>query len=113
MNFIAILAFWSLNYIAAEIEHPFGEDLNDLPVADMLKDMNRSLRALLLEQTQNPPKFTPPRGSLSYRVSMRACNVAGYVSSTKELVTGFAKSRSRTLQLLHQNSSSKIGGLHI
>merc|ERR1719210_1854747 len=58
LTFTTILAFWSMNYIAAEIEHPFGEDFNDLPISDMLKDMNRSLRTLLLPQTQSPPNFT-------------------------------------------------------
>merc|ERR1719210_2416586 len=58
LTFITVLAFWSMNYIAAEIEQPFGEDFNDLPIPAMLKDMNRSLSTLLMKPAQQPPKFT-------------------------------------------------------
>lgn len=33
LSFVTIFAFFSLNYIATEIERPFGLDDNDLPMA--------------------------------------------------------------------------------
>eukprot|EP00428_Durinskia_dybowskii_P040208 CAMPEP_0170276634 /NCGR_PEP_ID=MMETSP0116_2-20130129/38301_1 /TAXON_ID=400756 /ORGANISM="Durinskia baltica, Strain CSIRO CS-38" /LENGTH=441 /DNA_ID=CAMNT_0010527905 /DNA_START=39 /DNA_END=1361 /DNA_ORIENTATION=+ len=47
LAFISIFAFFSINYIAAEIESPFGTDENDLPMKGMQDALNRSLRMLL------------------------------------------------------------------
>jgi putative membrane protein len=38
LTFITVFAFWAINYIAEEIEMPFGDDANDLPIADMMRD---------------------------------------------------------------------------
>eukprot|EP00927_Polykrikos_kofoidii_P086366 TRINITY_DN9651_c0_g1_i3.p1 TRINITY_DN9651_c0_g1~~TRINITY_DN9651_c0_g1_i3.p1 ORF type:complete len:451 (-),score=52.09 TRINITY_DN9651_c0_g1_i3:381-1631(-) len=59
LTFVSVFAFWSINYIAAEIELPFGEDANDLPIAEYQRTMNRFLKVLLENQTQTPPGFTP------------------------------------------------------
>merc|ERR1719503_246741 len=40
MTFVTVSAFWSLFYIANEIEQPFGKDANDLPVSEMQAEMN-------------------------------------------------------------------------
>jgi len=55
--FMVSSAFWSLIYIAQEIDQPFGEDANDLPLAEMQMDFNRSLVTLLDMRTQIPPGF--------------------------------------------------------
>jgi len=57
LTFVTVFAFWSINYIAEEIEMPFGDDINDLPIADMQKDMNQSLFVLLQRGSQIPPVF--------------------------------------------------------
>jgi len=57
LTFFPIYAFWGLNYIAAEIEAPFGDDPNDLPLVAMMNDMNTSLWMLLDKRTQLPPQF--------------------------------------------------------
>lgn len=59
LTFVSVFAFASINYIAAEIELPFGDDPNDLPVAELQRTMNRYLLVLLEEKTQRPPRFTP------------------------------------------------------
>lgn len=46
-SFIISIAFWGINLIAIELEQPFGDDPNDLPLADMQVDLNKSLCALL------------------------------------------------------------------
>lgn len=55
LAFVVVAAFWSINYIAMEIESPFGDDINDLPVKDMVAGMNSSLMNLLDERTSTPP----------------------------------------------------------
>lgn len=57
ISFSVVFALWSLSYIALELEQPFGEDANDVPVEEMQKDLNRSLVCLLDERVQSPPKF--------------------------------------------------------
>lgn len=56
-TFLLVTSFWALLYISLEIERPFGEDMNDLPVADMQRDMNRCLTLLLKREVQTPPRF--------------------------------------------------------
>jgi len=106
MTFITVLAFWCMNYIAAEIEQPFGEDHNDLPIPEMLKDMNKSLRMLLRPETQNYPNYTPRRCSQgaagALRVRTKTCLEARYTTMNKDLVAGFAKSRSQTVSKLNK-----------
>eukprot|EP00933_Yihiella_yeosuensis_P068105 TRINITY_DN7341_c0_g1_i1.p1 TRINITY_DN7341_c0_g1~~TRINITY_DN7341_c0_g1_i1.p1 ORF type:complete len:364 (+),score=61.94 TRINITY_DN7341_c0_g1_i1:97-1188(+) len=55
--FFVVLAFWSLLYIAFQIDNPFGDDLNDLPVRDMVSDFNHSLLTLLEPKAQVSPAF--------------------------------------------------------
>merc|ERR1712050_334814 len=45
-------------YIAIEIDQPFGDDYNDLPVKGMQKDFNRSLLQLLHPMAQMPPVYS-------------------------------------------------------
>lgn len=55
--FFVTFAFWSLIYIAREIDQPFGEDANDLPLRDMQKDFNRSCLNLLHPLAQKVPNY--------------------------------------------------------
>jgi len=57
LTFIVTFSFWSIHYIAVELEQPFGDDANDLPLHDMQIEMNASLIALLDSRAQHPPKF--------------------------------------------------------
>jgi len=58
ISFIVVFSFWSINYIAVELEQPFGDDPNDLPLTEMQTDLNASLIGLLDERAQTPPKFS-------------------------------------------------------
>mmetsp|Transcript_50149 Transcript_50149/g.126410 ORF Transcript_50149/g.126410 Transcript_50149/m.126410 type:complete len:604 (-) Transcript_50149:66-1877(-) len=113
MTFITVLAFWCLNYIAAEIEQPFGEDHNDLPIPEMLKDMNKSLRMLLRPETQNYPSWTPTTADFNCAgglvVKTKTCLEANYTTLNKDLVAGFAKSRSRTIGRLNKLQGEVFG----
>jgi len=107
MTFITLISLWSLNYIAAEIEHPFGEDINDLPVADMLKDLNMSLRTLLVPQCQIPPSFKLSLGNTCTSIT---CAQAKFLTTNRDQVHGFAKARRPTLRTLQRSESISLSG---
>jgi len=46
-TFVAVFVFWCIHFIAVEIEEPFGDDVNDLPLYELQSEMNRSLIDLL------------------------------------------------------------------
>merc|ERR1711920_611636 len=54
---ITILFFWCTNLVAIEIECPFGDDPNDLPLRRLQEDVNASLWNLLETSAQAAPKF--------------------------------------------------------
>lgn len=58
LSMLVQTSFWSIIYIGLEIEQPFGEDMNDLPMAQMQIDFNDSLALLLLEPVQTAPAYT-------------------------------------------------------
>eukprot|EP00746_Dinoflagellata_sp_MGD_P146177 gnl/MRDRNA2_/MRDRNA2_78688_c0_seq1.p1 gnl/MRDRNA2_/MRDRNA2_78688_c0~~gnl/MRDRNA2_/MRDRNA2_78688_c0_seq1.p1 ORF type:complete len:472 (+),score=35.28 gnl/MRDRNA2_/MRDRNA2_78688_c0_seq1:156-1418(+) len=43
LNFFAVLGYWGLNEIACELENPFGDDPNDLPVMEIHHDFLTSI----------------------------------------------------------------------
>ncbi|CAE8710095.1 unnamed protein product [Polarella glacialis] len=57
MSFFVTMSFWSLYYIALEIDQPFGEDPNDLPIHKIQQDWNNSLLTLLLSCSKRVPTF--------------------------------------------------------
>lgn len=57
VTFATVFALWSINYIAAEIEMPFGDDCNDLPISEFMVAFNDSLRILMHPMSQSPPEF--------------------------------------------------------
>jgi hypothetical protein len=50
-----VFILWSLNFIAVEIENPFGMDENDLDAAHMQNEMNQHLRVLLKPEVIKSP----------------------------------------------------------
>jgi len=57
--FMQVFILWSLNFIAVEIENPFGKDPNDIDGAHMQLEMNRHLVLLLMPSTMRTPKLSP------------------------------------------------------
>lgn len=51
LTFVPIFGMYSLNFIAAELEDPFGIDANDLPLGKFQKEMNSCLLMLLHPNT--------------------------------------------------------------
>merc|ERR1719453_1507024 len=56
-TFVTSLAFWCINYIAAELEMPFGDNANDLPVEELQVHFNGSLCRLMHPHVQCQPDF--------------------------------------------------------
>mmetsp|Transcript_79744 Transcript_79744/g.145780 ORF Transcript_79744/g.145780 Transcript_79744/m.145780 type:complete len:309 (-) Transcript_79744:135-1061(-) len=54
-TFITVFTFHSLNFIAIELEMPFGDDENDLPLDHFQAEMNRSILLLLHEMSDHLP----------------------------------------------------------
>merc|ERR1712100_287798 len=59
-SFLNITVLWAVNYLAVEIERPFGHDYNDLPLADEIHRMN----AMLLHLIKPAVHFTPSYSGL-------------------------------------------------
>lgn len=85
ITFVVVLALWCMNYIAGELEQPFGEDFNDLPIPQMMADMNDRLKTLMQAETQTPPHFNFHKAMHECRVM--SCEEAGY-SSTATFIPG-------------------------
>jgi len=49
--FLPIFGFFSMNYIAIQLENPFGDDENDLPLENFQHEMNSGLLMLLHPKT--------------------------------------------------------------
>merc|ERR1719359_1942628 len=60
LTFVVVFSFMSVLYIALELEMPFGDDPNDLPLQKMAEDMNGSLRTLIHPLASSVPGFTTP-----------------------------------------------------
>eukprot|EP00929_Paragymnodinium_shiwhaense_P092847 TRINITY_DN52888_c0_g1_i1.p1 TRINITY_DN52888_c0_g1~~TRINITY_DN52888_c0_g1_i1.p1 ORF type:complete len:678 (-),score=137.97 TRINITY_DN52888_c0_g1_i1:58-1851(-) len=57
-SFIQVVIMWSLVNIAIEIEHPFGEDANDLPAQEMQEQLNRELLLLVHPNANRLPRVS-------------------------------------------------------
>lgn len=54
-SFCSVFCYWSINFISIEIEQPFGDDTNDLPVRELQEESNHALKLLLTENFQHIP----------------------------------------------------------
>lgn len=79
LPFTTILTLTVIVYNAMEIEMPFGDDVNDLPLAEIVKDMNQGLVTLLDQRAQFAPMFNFDRGEHEL-MSMRLWGGKDFVS---------------------------------
>lgn len=56
-TFIQVFVLWSLNFIAVEIENPFGKDDNDLDFGHMQDELNKHLLLLVGKQANTLPRL--------------------------------------------------------
>lgn len=50
LSFLIILSYWGLNRVARELENPFGEDANDLPLHDFCATFNDHIEQMSVLQ---------------------------------------------------------------
>jgi len=86
-TFISVTCMIGLDLIASELENPFGEDPNDLPVADLQRDFNKGLLMQLNPATSTPPDLLPTA-----------------VMDYRELAVDIMAGRERTSRLLRSDS---------
>lgn len=55
--FANVFVLWGVNYLAAELERPFGDDLNDLPLEEEMQTFNDLLRLLLQKEVGIPASY--------------------------------------------------------
>merc|ERR1712054_304733 len=54
-TFVPLFAMFSINFVGVELENPFGDDDNDLPLNHFQYEMNACLLMLLQEQADLIP----------------------------------------------------------
>eukprot|EP00929_Paragymnodinium_shiwhaense_P042316 TRINITY_DN21913_c0_g1_i2.p1 TRINITY_DN21913_c0_g1~~TRINITY_DN21913_c0_g1_i2.p1 ORF type:complete len:594 (-),score=99.83 TRINITY_DN21913_c0_g1_i2:492-2273(-) len=57
LSFNIIFFLWCINFIALQLEMPFGDADNDLPMEQFQHDWNKSIGTLLAKRAQYPPVF--------------------------------------------------------
>eukprot|EP00927_Polykrikos_kofoidii_P031719 TRINITY_DN2721_c0_g1_i2.p1 TRINITY_DN2721_c0_g1~~TRINITY_DN2721_c0_g1_i2.p1 ORF type:complete len:303 (-),score=45.65 TRINITY_DN2721_c0_g1_i2:275-1153(-) len=56
-SFCSIFVLWCLHFNALDLEFPFGDRVNDLPMHEMQQDWNKSIYTLLDARATRPPGF--------------------------------------------------------
>lgn len=54
---VPLMGMWSITFTASELEQPFGNDANDLPLTDIQRHYNLSLMMLLDQETYFAPSL--------------------------------------------------------
>jgi hypothetical protein len=72
---LPIFALASLNLIARELEMPFGDDPNDLPLFDFHEHMNTSLLMLIREETDLVPRID--NDTCNFEFNAMKANISG------------------------------------
>lgn len=98
--FVVVFFMWCLNFIALQLESPFGAEDNDLPMDQMQADWNNSVASLLVRRANQPPqfKFDP----LTHRQMSTVC--CGYADTTD-----MEKRKSLNLDLVNGNHDNSNG----
>jgi predicted membrane chloride channel (bestrophin family) len=56
-SFFSIFVLWCIHFNALDLEFPFGDRVNDLPMHEMQQDWNKSIYTLLDRRATRPPVF--------------------------------------------------------
>jgi len=84
LAFVLTFSFWTILYIALELEMPYGDDQNDLPLRNMAQDMNRSLLKMMELETQTVPPFSVSESSKLQLVDVDMDDDLSVVGRSKE-----------------------------
>jgi len=58
--FLSVGSLWALIYIPMQLDNPFGDDANDLPLKEMQHDFNTKLLHMLSAKAESCPAFRCP-----------------------------------------------------
>jgi len=95
ITFVTVTPLWAMNFVAGEIEQPFGNDHNDLPLEKLQEEMNASLLMLLDNRANNLPKLAPD------------AIVASTQMSRLKSQSQFGNSKSKTLNTMIQTLAGR------
>jgi len=92
-TFSVVFVFWSVHHIAVEIELPFGDDENDLPLDEVNHRFNVTLQRLLEVEAQTTPKLIKDRSQSLHLVDMQGLSSFEFVTDRTETETGSTTAR--------------------
>eukprot|EP00931_Biecheleriopsis_adriatica_P050254 TRINITY_DN29088_c0_g1_i1.p1 TRINITY_DN29088_c0_g1~~TRINITY_DN29088_c0_g1_i1.p1 ORF type:complete len:499 (+),score=76.22 TRINITY_DN29088_c0_g1_i1:63-1559(+) len=67
LNFVSVMSLSAIHYVAAELEMPFGDDLNDLPLRALQESLNTALIQLLDDHMSICPTYNLTESSYECR----------------------------------------------
>merc|ERR1739848_425086 len=75
---MSVFSFWCINHIATEIEQPFGDDANDLPIRELQEEVNHSLLLLLSDMASHTPTIeVSPQKTQSFKNQLTSPSIKG------------------------------------
>mmetsp|Transcript_15590 Transcript_15590/g.34960 ORF Transcript_15590/g.34960 Transcript_15590/m.34960 type:complete len:564 (+) Transcript_15590:128-1819(+) len=121
-SFFTVFLISCLNLMASEIEMPFGDDPNDLPLGEMQDIMNYNLKTLLHRRANQVPEFerTERTGdnrlliwSLNFRERSSQCDTSiglnnAMLSYTKSRRTRTSRRRNRSVRSDAMSNLSEV-----
>jgi len=103
-TFVPIFGMFSLNFIAIELENPFGVDDNDLPLANFQLEMNSCLLMLLHHNTDLIASVSP-----DCEMNFSTLYSAMYSEEVEEEMVGDKVPMRKTRLSQFEHGGSKVG----
>jgi len=104
LAFSSVFSLWCINYIAMEIEQPFGDHHNNLPVIQMQLEFNQALLLSTDRFMWRPPKFEP---NAARRFSQGAGEIHMHEAAS-DLAAGVFEGRYRASQKKKGQDSDRL-----
>jgi hypothetical protein len=114
-TFLVVTCFWVMNYIALELEYPFGNDTNNLPTQHLQVELNRSIVGLLQRRALQPPGFNFQAAS-KVDITIQEVGLSSIKSAVLEMkssrdlgdIVPVAKSRKSSVSHSSQSTRFKV-----
>lgn len=114
--FLLTGAMWSLIYIAQEIDQPFGDDANDLPVKEMMEEFNTALMDMLHFDSNVIPEYNHQGDILDAEIGSWSaarkdrCSCNFTAPELDQKLTGAPSMNNMSSVLATSSSASAAGG---
>merc|ERR1712228_323382 len=83
LTFLPIFGMFSLNRVAIELENPFGDDPNDLPLAHFQDEMNDALLLLLVDGADIIPQCNMHRCVVDFQALKTSARPATHAKQSR------------------------------